>query len=53
MGVKFHSIPYLIRPVLLGEAFLVLAERNVMAFVQRRKGPEVVGFVRWVDRQVN
>lgn len=33
----------LILPLLLGVALLVLAERNVMAFVQRRKGPDVVG----------
>jgi NADH:ubiquinone oxidoreductase subunit H len=33
----------LIIPLLLGVAFLVLAERKVMAFVQRRKGPDVVG----------
>ncbi|KAI5672934.1 hypothetical protein M9H77_13298 [Catharanthus roseus] len=33
----------IILPLLLGVAFLVLAERKVMAFVQRRKGPDVAG----------
>nr|UXD78763.1 NADH dehydrogenase subunit 1 [Psychotria viridis] len=33
----------IILPLLLGVAFLVLAERKVMAFVQRRRGPDVVG----------
>ncbi|KAM3204627.1 NADH-ubiquinone oxidoreductase chain 1 [Capsicum annuum] len=33
----------IILPLLLGVAFLVLAERKVMAFVQRRKGLDVVG----------
>ena len=33
----------IILPLLLGVAFLVLAERKVMAFVQCRKGLDVVG----------
>ena len=31
-------------PLLLGMAYLTLAERKVMASMQRRKGPNVVGF---------
>lgn len=34
----------LIVPLLLAVAFLTLAERKVIASIQRRKGPNVVGF---------
>ncbi len=33
----------LVIPLLIGVAFLTLAERKVMAAMQRRKGPNVVG----------
>ncbi|CAN4101541.1 unnamed protein product [Withania somnifera] len=33
----------IILPLLVGVDFLVLVERKVMALVQRRKGPNVVG----------
>lgn len=33
----------LVIPLLIGVAFLTLAERKVMASMQRRKGPNVVG----------
>jgi NADH-ubiquinone oxidoreductase chain 1 len=32
-------------PLLLGVAYLTLAERKVMASIQRRKGPNVVGLL--------
>jgi NADH:ubiquinone oxidoreductase subunit H len=31
-------------PILIAVAFTILSERKVMASVQRRKGPNVVGF---------
>jgi len=33
----------MIVPLLLGVAYLTLAERKVMAAIQRRRGPNVVG----------
>jgi NADH-quinone oxidoreductase subunit H len=33
----------MIVPLLLGVAYLTLAERKVMASIQRRRGPNVVG----------
>nr|XP_033515088.1 NADH-ubiquinone oxidoreductase chain 1-like [Nicotiana tomentosiformis] len=37
------EIPGRILPLLLGVAFLVIDEHKVMDFVQRRKGPDIVG----------
>ena len=37
------KIVALVVPLLLAVAFLTLAERKVMASMQRRKGPNVVG----------
>ncbi len=39
----FSKIIGLVIPLLIGVAFLTLAERKVMASMQRRKGPNVVG----------
>lgn len=35
---------FLIIPLLLSIAFFTLAERKIMASIQRRRGPNVVGF---------
>lgn len=31
-------------PILIAVAYIILAERKVMASIQRRRGPNVVGF---------
>jgi len=43
MFVHLTKIIALVIPLLLGVAFLTLAERKVMAAMHRRKGPNVVG----------
>ncbi len=40
---KKKKISEIIIPLLLGVTFLVLAERKIMASMQCRKGPNVVG----------
>ena len=46
--LKYHTLVILtlwtIVPILIAVAFFTLAERKIMAFIQRRKGPDVVGF---------
>ena len=44
IGLYVLQILGLLVPVLISVAFLTLAERKVMAGMQRRKGPNVVGF---------
>tara|TARA_Y100000813_G_C23857509_1_gene209539 strand:+ start:69 stop:212 length:144 start_codon:yes stop_codon:yes gene_type:complete len=41
--IIFAKILLIILPVLIAVAFLTLFERKVMAAIQRRKGPNVVG----------
>jgi len=41
----FLKLLLLVVPLLLAVAFLTLAERKVLAAMQRRKGPNVVGFL--------
>lgn len=38
----------IILPLLLAVAFLTLAERKVLASMQRRKGPNCGGFLRFI-----
>jgi NADH-quinone oxidoreductase subunit H len=41
---KFLDILFTIIPLLIAVAFFTLAERKVMAGIQHRRGPNVVGF---------
>jgi NADH:ubiquinone oxidoreductase subunit H len=41
----FAKILCIVLPLLLSVAFLTLGERKLMASMQRRKGPNVVGFI--------
>ena len=46
IGILISTISFLlfILPILLSIAFFTLAERKMMGTVQRRKGPNTVGF---------
>jgi len=41
---KLLSIITLILPILIAVAFFTIAERKIMASIQQRRGPNVVGF---------
>lgn len=42
--ISFISFLLYVLPIILSIAFFTLAERKVMSTIQRRKGPNVVGF---------
>jgi NADH-quinone oxidoreductase subunit H len=42
---KIVSFLILLLPILIAVAFFTLAERKIMAAIQQRKGPNVVGFL--------
>ena len=43
--INFIDILLIIFPLLLSVAYFTLIERKIMAGIQRRKGPNVVGFM--------
>ena len=43
--ILLECLLYLVIPVLIGLAFLTLAERKIMAYLQQRRGPNVEGFL--------
>ena len=43
---------FIILPVLIGVAYMTLVEREILASIQRRKGPNVVGVARSEERRV-
>jgi NADH-quinone oxidoreductase subunit H len=42
--VTIISILVIVIPLIIAIAFFTLAERKVMAAIQRRRGPNIVGF---------
>ena len=44
MLYKLFNVVFVFVPVLFCVAFFTVAERKIMGSVQRRKGPNVVGF---------
>jgi len=49
MGIIILKILAILVPLLISIAYLTLAERKVLGYIQCRKGPNVVGFMGYYN----
>jgi NADH:ubiquinone oxidoreductase subunit H len=45
ISITILKILSIVVPLLISVAYFTIAERKIMAYVQRRKGPNIVGFI--------
>jgi NADH:ubiquinone oxidoreductase subunit H len=45
VSITILKILSIVVPLLISVAYFTIAERKIMAYVQRRKGPNIVGFM--------
>ena len=45
VSITILKILSIVVPLLISVAYFTIAERKIMAYVQRRKGPNIVGFI--------